>query len=207
MVMKQNLSTVQPATHDKAALRRSLLAQRRALDAPLRAAWNDEISAQILAWRQHEGVRQIGVYWPIQGEPDLLPLWRALAQSGVELALPVVAGKDLPLRFARWEPDTPMVEGALKVPVPAAPQWLDTPPCLLIPCVAFNARHFRLGYGGGFYDRTLAAAPATAAYGVAYAFQQAQFAADAHDIALRGVFCNAETGLIFQGEDDVENGL
>ncbi|WP_338846147.1 5-formyltetrahydrofolate cyclo-ligase [Massilia sp. W12] len=190
--MEQNHSTVQPPTHDKAALRRSLLAQRRALDDASRARWDAEISAAILRWQAEGQISELGVYWPIQGEPDLRQLWERLTQRGVRLALPLVQAPGAPLRFARWRPGMPMTPGAMKVPQPAAPEWQDTPAHLLIPCVAFNPAHFRLGYGGGFYDRTLAAAPHSKGYGVAYAFQAAQFAADAHDIAMHGIFCNAD---------------
>ncbi len=195
--MRQNLSTdAQQAAHDstlstdKASLRRQLLEQRRALDAGTRAQWDASITQQILTWQQQHDIRQLGVYWPIQSEPDLLACWQQLAARGVQLALPLVIAPQQALRFAAWQPGMAMSRGALGVPVPTEPQWLDIPPALLIPCVGFNLQGYRLGYGGGFYDRTLAQAPATQAFGIAYRCQLAEFASDAHDIALQKIFCN-----------------
>lgn len=98
----------------------------------------------------------VGVYWPMAGEPDPradLPDWHG---AGWRLALPCVEAVQAPLRLCAYAPGDPLVEGLLGTRQPAlcAPQ---TPDVLVIPCLGFDARGYRLGYGGGFYDRTLAA--------------------------------------------------
>ena len=114
----------------------------------------------------------------------MLNLYGKLTAHGVRLSLPVVVGKDQPLRFAAWSPGDVMVKDSFGVPVPEQPLFGSTPEVLLIPCVGFNSERFRLGYGGGFYDRTLAVAPRPFAIGIAYACQRVDFETREHDIAL-----------------------
>lgn len=114
----------------------------------------------------------IALYWPIRGEPSLEPLPRRWAEAGVRLALPVVDAPSTPLRFVQWRPGDPTLPGVWGIPRPAADRALR-PTLLLVPCVGFAADCQRLGYGGGFYDRSLAALdadglPAPRAIGVAW---------------------------------------
>jgi 5-formyltetrahydrofolate cyclo-ligase len=95
-------------------------------------------------------------YWPIRDEIDPRPALRSLAASGVALALPVVTARDAPLSFRRWWPDAPMTDGAFGVPIPADGARC-LPATLIVPLLAFDRDGWRLGYGGGFYDRTIAA--------------------------------------------------
>jgi 5,10-methenyltetrahydrofolate synthetase len=152
-----------------------------------RAHHDAALSARLLDWCAGHPAACFGVYWPIRGEPDLREAYAELARRGQRLALPVVTARDAPLAFAAWTPGDALEEGAMKVPVPQAPHRLVTPDALLIPCVGFNAARVRLGYGGGFYDRTLAGTPRPQAIGVAYQFSLVEFDADAHDIALDAV--------------------
>ena len=169
---------------DKAQLRRQLLAARRALDAETRALAAIAIGLKLQRWCATHQTKQLGVYWPIAAEPDLRASFAVLQQQGVQLALPIVTGRDAPLQFARWVPGQAMRRDEFGVQVPAEPELVPLPGVLLIPCVGFNAQRFRLGYGGGFYDRTLACTPRPATLGIAYGCLQAEFTADAHDIAL-----------------------
>ena len=178
----------------KAQLRKSLLAARRALDARLRARWDGALGAHVLAWWRISRVAALGVYWPLHGEPDLSAAYAELAALGVCLALPVVLQKEAPLVFSAWQPGEAMLTDGMGVAVPARLRIGATPPAILVPCLGFNAQRYRLGYGGGFYDRTLAALPRPATLGVAYACLAAPFASGAHDIALDDIV--TEEGLI-----------
>jgi 5-formyltetrahydrofolate cyclo-ligase len=90
-------------------------------------------------------------YMPMRSEIDPLP---AMATHRGPVCVPVIEGKGLPLRFRAWTPGAVMVEGPFKALIPADGDWLE-PEVLIVPLLAFDARGYRLGYGGGFYDRTL----------------------------------------------------
>ncbi|WP_082591299.1 5-formyltetrahydrofolate cyclo-ligase [Duganella sp. Root198D2] len=174
----------QPAS-GKAELRQMMLAARRTLAAETRAQWDKEIGAKVVQWWRESGIGALGVYWPLRDEPDLHACYVELAQLGVELLLPVVLEKDAPLAFAKWTIGEPMVKDAMGVAVPATLRLVqEYPPALLIPCLGYNAQGYRLGYGGGFYDRTLAREPRPATVGVAYRCLAADFGSDGHDVAL-----------------------
>ncbi|MDB5840558.1 MAG: 5-formyltetrahydrofolate cyclo-ligase [Herminiimonas sp.] len=168
----------------KINLRKSLMAARAAIHPEIRAQWDADIGAQILAWWHAHPVSRMGVYLPIQCEPDLQGLYRELAARGVQLALPVVVEKDAPLEFCAWQPGDQLTKDLCGVHVPAQRGAGVTPECLLLPCVGFNAERYRLGYGAGYYDRTLAVMPRPFTMGIAYSCSHAAFDAAAHDIAL-----------------------
>lgn len=114
---------------------------------------------------------------PIGSEIDCLPLLHRLNAAGVPLCLPVVSGSDAPLRFRFWAPDDPLVAGTFGTSEPAAAAQEVSPQVLLVPMLAFDRNGNRLGYGGGYYDRTLKALRAASdgggivAIGVAFAGQ------------------------------------
>jgi 5-formyltetrahydrofolate cyclo-ligase len=138
---------------------------------------------RLQAWLQAHPVNNLGVYHPIRQEPDLQPLYNALNAAGVHLSLPIIRGHDQALGFVRWTPGEPLMKDAMGTSAP--PSAIPAQPqALLIPCLGFNAARIRLGYGGGFYDRTLAQQPRPFAIGVAYADAFQEFAGEAHDIAL-----------------------
>ncbi|WP_158529670.1 5-formyltetrahydrofolate cyclo-ligase [Parvibium lacunae] len=148
---------------DKATLRRQLLQQRAAFSAASVVARDLHIQSALDAWYQAAastiGLPQekpwLGVYWPLKHEVDLHPLYQRWWAQGHLLALPEAeTGK--PLRFRAWAAGQPMVADAYGLPIPAAAHYVQ-PAALLIPCVGFTKIGYRLGYGGGFYDRTLAA--------------------------------------------------
>lgn len=93
--------------------------------------------------------------WPIQREYDPLPLMLRLHDSGWRFGMPVVVQPDAPMAFHRWTPDTVMTPGHFGIPVPTE-QTEVRPDWVLLPLVAFDARGYRIGYGGGYFDRTLA---------------------------------------------------
>jgi len=140
----------------RAALREALLAARRRPTEPGRRAANDALVERLDALLGDVAGESIGVYWPVRGEPVLDPLPARWADNGARLALPVVDAPARPLRFVAWRPGEPTVPGVFGIPRPRADDTLR-PTVLIVPCVGFDARAYRLGYGGGFYDRTLAA--------------------------------------------------
>jgi 5-formyltetrahydrofolate cyclo-ligase len=114
-------------------------------------------------------------YMPMRGEIDPLPAMAAAAAHG-PVSVPVIMGKGQPLRFRRWTPGCAMIEGPFRALIPDSGDWV-VPSVLIVPLLAFDARGNRLGYGGGFYDRTLQALRAAGpvrAIGFAWAAQQAK---------------------------------
>jgi 5,10-methenyltetrahydrofolate synthetase len=169
---------------DKAALRRALAARRAALDPAVKAEWDGRICRALVDWWDGVRVPSIAVYWPIKGEPDLAAACGQLAARGVQLALPVVLERDAPLSFAHWTFGEEMVRDAMGVAIPSHLRLVERPAAIVIPCLGFNGANYRLGYGGGYYDRTLASVPRPRTVGVAYAFGKVEFASAAHDVAL-----------------------
>ncbi len=96
-------------------------------------------------------------YWPIKGEPDLRPVLAAFHRAGMTIALPVVETRAAPLVFRRWTPETKLVRGDWNIPVPPPAADVLTPDFALAPCLGWDATCCRLGWGGGYFDRTLAA--------------------------------------------------
>ena len=176
--------TGEPRIPDKGALRTALLAQRRALDPQQKAMWDAVLNARVLDWAQQAGVVQLGVYWPLRGEPDLQPAYAELARRGVLLVLPVVVARDAALGFAAWTPGEAMIKDSMGVAVPEALRPVPAPPALLVPCLGYNTGRYRLGYGGGYYDRTLAGPDRPFTVGIAYAATLAPFDGASHDVAL-----------------------
>ncbi len=126
--------------------------------------------AQVLAG--HRGVPVSG-YMPMRTEIDPLPAMAEAAAHG-PVGVPVIIAKGQPLQFALWKPDCAMIEGSFKALVPAELAWM-IPQILIVPLVAFDSQGGRLGYGGGFYDRTLAglrARGSVMAIGFAFAEQR-----------------------------------
>ncbi|MGZ8289434.1 MAG: 5-formyltetrahydrofolate cyclo-ligase [Telluria sp.] len=159
-------------------------ALRRSLDPVRKQEWDARICASLLAWWRDNKPAAIGVYWPLAGEPDLLPAYAHLAAAGVRLALPVVLEKNAILGFAEWQPGEEMVCDRMGVAVPKDLRSVERPAALVIPCLGFNPHGYRLGYGGGYYDRTLEAEPRPVTVGIAYAYSAAGFPDAPHDVAL-----------------------
>ena len=94
-------------------------------------------------------------YWPMRHEFDVRPLLEAFHERGHICALPLVLGRGQPLEFRVWSPGAPLVAAAFGTWVPPETAPVVTPTLLLVPMLAFDERGYRLGYGSGFYDRTL----------------------------------------------------
>lgn len=136
----------------------------------------------------------VSFYWPMDDEADPRALAMALAARGHSLALPAVVAKRSPLRFRLWREGDPLIVHIFGMHEPAQGAPEVTPDVLLVPLLAFDARGHRLGYGGGFYDCTLASLAKKLAIGVAYAGQEvAKLPAMPHDHPLDMVV--TETGV------------
>ena len=154
---------------DKDAARKAAFAARAAADRSGMDRANDHLLAAV---RAAPG-KVVSGFWPIRTEIDPRPALHALAETH-DICLPVVAGTGLPLVFRRWTPGARMESGAYGAMIPADPVEIE-PSTLIVPLAAFDRRGYRLGYGGGFYDRTLERlrrnGPVTA-IGFAFAAQQ-----------------------------------
>jgi 5-formyltetrahydrofolate cyclo-ligase len=139
----------------------------------------------------------VSAFHPYMSEISTVELLAKLAAEGWTTALPVVVGKELPLVFRTWMPGEPLVSGLWDIQVPAETAPEVEPDVLLVPMLAFDRKGFRLGYGGGFYDRTLAKLRGfkkVTAIGVAYAGQEVdEVPHDAHDQQLDWIMTERET--------------
>jgi 5-formyltetrahydrofolate cyclo-ligase len=148
--------------------RRELLAAREAVPAETRRAWGRSISRRILDGFPLLRGAKLAIYWPIRSEYDSRFVAHALREAGSKIALPVVVAKDRPLIFREWLPGVEMLKGGMDIPYPASTPDL-VPDACLVPPVGFDAGCYRLGYGAGFFDRTLGAlSPQPLAIGVAF---------------------------------------
>lgn len=149
--------------HDWTAVRNWRKAQRaRSIElrertaAPVRKSWNEEITRQLLAAFPPLPGTVIGYCWPYRGEFDARFAIREWRKGGATAALPEVVARDAPLVFRQWWPGVSMRRGVYDIPVPADTEAV-VPDMALVPMNAFDERGYRLGYGGGFFDRTLQA--------------------------------------------------
>ena len=153
-------------TARRRALRQEMAARRAALTDSEHAVLSARIVAHGLAVLPPPEVAAF--CWPIKNEPDVRALLARWAEDGVRAALPVVVAEDAPLHFREWTPDTPLTADCYGIPTPTAGDWL-TPDLILLPLNGFDGAGYRLGYGGGYFDRTLAAlAPRPLAVGVGF---------------------------------------
>lgn len=138
------------------AERDRLIAARRTLAIEDRAAHAARLATDLDALVATRVPRSIGLYWPIRGEPDFRPWMAQTCESGVRIALPVAVARDRPLVFRDWRPGTLLGRDAWNVPCPAEGLTF-VPDVVIAPLLGFDPDGFRLGYGDGALDRTLAA--------------------------------------------------
>jgi 5-formyltetrahydrofolate cyclo-ligase len=135
--------------------RERLIAARLAIPADRRAAMAQEIAARLDAAIGDLAGRTISLYWPFRGEPDLRPWLASINERGGRTALPIVIEKARPLIFRAYRPGDRLEKGVWNIPVPVDGEGV-VPDVTIAPLVGFDGENYRLGYGGGFFDRTLA---------------------------------------------------
>lgn len=154
---------------EKKQLRRHLLALRKTINADAHAS---ALRDRFLEEATFLSYQIIGAYWPMAGEIDIRALLDGLCLRGQRCALPVVAQKDAPLIFRQWQSGDELVAGFHGTRQPAETSRLLNPDMVLVPLLGFDQNGGRLGFGGGYYDRTLADRPGVLAVGMAYDEQE-----------------------------------
>lgn len=140
------------------AERQQLIAKRLAVDIEERKINSERIASRLDVTIGKVSGRVVSTYWPFRGEPDLRNWAIKVIERGGRIALPVVIRKGWPLEFRAWRPGDPLERGVWNILVPSrGPPVL--PNIVVAPVVGFDGANYRLGYGGGFFDRTLAAMP------------------------------------------------
>ncbi len=185
----------------KAAMRRAVLGQRRAAHTARGAEAAAELALRVTAAVAASN-NKIAGYWPLGDEIDCRPTLAALKTTGAEVALPVVAGQGQVLLFRAWAPGDPLDSGPFGTAHPSVRSAVVAPDVLLLPLIAFDATGQRLGYGAGYYDRTVSALRkdrAITVIGVAYDEQEvAAVPVDGHDQTMDAVITDRRT-LWFNG--------
>jgi 5-formyltetrahydrofolate cyclo-ligase len=181
----------------KKALRAIALAARDAIPVADRRRVAQTIAMRRFPVPLGEGTVVAG-YSPIRSECDPVPLMRSLAAKGAQLALPVIDGKGKPLSFSEWRQGGHLVAGPFGILQPRPDAVSVEPDIMLVPLAAFDRKLRRIGYGAGYYDRTLAALRqqrrVVVAVGIAFAAQEvAEIPADDHDEGLDLVLTERET--------------
>jgi 5-formyltetrahydrofolate cyclo-ligase len=171
--------------------RQKLLAARASIAGPVR----DDLARRLIERLRpvlKDRPQPISFYWPIKAEPDLKPLMRALDAAGIAVCLPVCIKLGEPLRFRPWTKGSKMERGFWDIPVPADPTEVE-PRTLIAPIVGYDGAGYRLGYGGGFFDRTLAKfGDAAEAIGIGYSmFRLATIHPQPHDIPMAAIVTEA----------------
>jgi 5-formyltetrahydrofolate cyclo-ligase len=183
----------------KALLRRNALARRGKIEPAARAAFGRRLADEGLRLARFWRPRSVSVFYPLRDEPDTLLLLTALADAGFATALPVVVGRGSALAFRLWRPGEPTRAGAMSIREPVEDAPVVDPDLLFVPLACFDRRGHRIGYGAGYYDRTLTnlrAMKPVHAIGVGYGIcEVAAVPYETHDQTLDALVTEQETIL------------
>ena len=184
------------------ARRMELIAARTAFALGQHQVWNEQITALLLTGFALPPGTVVGFCWPYKGEFDVRFVVRRWRNEGLIAALPAVVDKAQPLQFRKWWPGAPMRPGVYNIPVPDGTDIL-TPDVAIVPMNGFDGQGYRLGYGGGYFDRTLAALERRVlAVGVSYeALRIPTIYPQPHDISMD--FVVTEAGIYRAGGRDL----
>jgi len=189
------------------AERARLIAARERLDAATRERFRRRIDGHLLRAFPGLGAAKLAYCWPIHGEYDARRLVEKLRERGAVTALPVIVAPRQPLVFREWHAGVTLASGPLGIPYPVGSE-LVTPTVALLPMIGWDEAGHRLGYGGGYFDRTLASlVPKPVAIGVSYELAKIEtIQPQSWDIPMdwvvteRGVYRRDPEGLAFLGE-------
>jgi 5-formyltetrahydrofolate cyclo-ligase len=155
--------------HWRKLVRDELIQRRTALPADTRRSLGERACARLVEAVDLRAFGALSFCWPIRGEFDVRGIAKEHLTCGGQVALPVVVDKSAPVEFWRWHPGMPMQRGIWNIPIPRE-QDVVIPDVVIAPLVGFDTSRFRLGYGGGYFERTLTAAvPRPYAIGLGYA--------------------------------------
>jgi 5-formyltetrahydrofolate cyclo-ligase len=181
----------------KALLRNHALARRAKIEPAARAAFSRRLAEEGLRLAHFWRPRVVSVFYPLRDEPDTLLHLTALAENAFMTALPIVVGRGSALIFRLWRPGEPTRAGAMSIREPVEEAPVVEPDLLFVPLACFDRRGHRIGYGAGYYDRTLInlrAMKPVHAVGVAYGVcEVAAVPYEAHDQTLDAVVTEYET--------------
>ncbi len=167
----------------KTEMRQTALRRRAACDP---VAVGQLLSEHVLRECPPEPGQVAALFWPMAGEVDIRPLLHALAARGQTVCLPVTTKRNNPLIFKQWTPEKPLLAGRFGTSHPDGPELM--PGWLMVPLLAFDRDGHRLGYGAGYYDRTLAALPQAFTVGAAFAaLEVPEVPAGPDDVALHAI--------------------
>ena len=176
----------------KQAARRTALAGRATCD----PAWGAALAAHVLREAPPPAGAVIAGFWPLAGEIDIRPLLVALAGRGHRIVLPVTPARGLPLSFRLWREEAKLAAGRFGTMHPEIAEETLAPDFVLVPLLAFDRRGYRLGFGAGYYDRTLTSLPSAHTLGCGFSAQEmGEVPFGPHDVRLDAVA--TERGVIF----------
>jgi 5-formyltetrahydrofolate cyclo-ligase len=173
--------------------RARLVAARMAAPVGERRQWEAAIAPRLEGILAELPGETLGIYWPFKAEPDPRPLAERARAAGRRIALPAVVDRRGPLEYRLWQPGMAMETGVFDLPIPKE-RHVVRPAIVLAPLVGFDAGNFRLGYGGGYFDRTLAALrPRAVAIGVGFELARIESVFPRpHDVAMDIIVTEAQ---------------